>query len=107
MSFTGNEDHEFPLAEAAQWTKNYRDSVPAGSVKGHYFGRKILEDILAQDDCVGIRIYYALNDDGVKQLIISGVDADENDIYQGTLAEKSFLCPSRCGVANPLNSDVT
>ena len=107
MSFTGNEDHAFTLAEAAEWTANYRATVATTAIKGHYFGRAIIENILAQTDCVGIRIYYALNDDGEQRLIISGVKADENDIFNGVIAEKSFLCPNRCGVANPLNSDVT
>ena len=103
MSFTGNENHDISLDVAAEWTENYRNANP-GAVKGHYFGKTAIQAILSQDDAVGIRIYYALNDKGEKQLIITGVDANENDLYEGLLAENSITCPPKCGVSNPLNS---
>lgn len=103
MAFTGNEDHSIPLATASEWTKNYRLANP-NQINGHYFGKDAIQAILAQNNCVGIRIYYALNEAGVKQLIITGVDANENDLYNGLLAERSIQCPPTCGVSNPLNS---
>jgi len=103
MSFTGNENHDFTLAEASAWTQNYRDANP-DAIKAHYFGKTAITAILAQENCVGIRIYYALDGAGVQQLIITGVDADENDLCYGLLAERSRPCPPYCGVKNPLNS---
>lgn len=103
MSFTGNEDHNIPLTTAADWTKNYRDANP-GATKGHYFGKDILQTILAQSSCVGMRIYYASDDAGAKQLVIVGVDANENDLYNGVLGDRSIKCPPTCGINNPLNS---
>jgi hypothetical protein len=103
MSFTGNENHDIPLATAAEWTKNYRNANP-NATKAHFFGREAIEAILAQESCVGIRIYYALDDTGEKHLILVGADANENDLYLGKLAERSKPCPSMCGIANPLNS---
>lgn len=104
MAFTGNENHDISLADAAQLTENYRTTSPPASTLGHYFGRAAIEAILAQGDCVGIRIYYAKKNDGTKQLVITGVSADENDMYNGVLAEKSYPCPPRCSSLNPLNS---
>lgn len=103
MAFTGNENHDFPLSTASDWTKNYRDANP-GQTKGHYFGGAAISAILAQAGCVGIRIYYALDDAGEKQLIITGVEANEDDLYNGLLAERSVACPPKCGSANPINS---
>lgn len=103
MAFTGQEDHQIPLATAAEWTKNYRTANPS-QTKGHFFGKEYIQSILAQENCVGIRIYYALDENGAKQLILVGVDANENDLYQGIIAERSFKCPPFCGVNNPLNS---
>jgi hypothetical protein len=97
MSFTGREDHSIPLATAVQWTANYRAASPQGSVKGHFFGKDAIKSILDQANCVGIRIYYALDDNGVKHLIVVGVKADESDIYTGLLAERSMPCPPYCG----------
>lgn len=104
MSFTGNENHDITLQEASEWTANYRNSVPAGTVIAHYFGKTAIQNILDQSGCVGIRIYYAINDLGEKQLVVVGVNADENDLYQGLLADKSRPCPNYCSASNPLNS---
>lgn len=102
--FTGNEDQRVSLDEARHMTKDYRDAN-AGSVLvlGHYFGKKILMDILAQETCVGVRTYYALKE-GKKELVIVGVDANENDLYQGIIGDRTYPCPPRCGDGNPLNS---
>jgi len=104
MSFTGHEDHDFPLDTAAQWTKNYRDANPTNAIKAHFFGKDAIQAILNQENCVGIRIYYALDPGGVKQLIIVGADANENDLYQGLIAERSMSCPTMCSATNPLNT---
>ena len=104
MPFTGNEDHSISLADAAKLTKRYRDSVPTGSTIAHFFGKDAIQAILNQENCVGIRIYYGLNTQDVKQLVAVGVTPDENDMYNGILAEKSFICPTQCSANNPLNS---
>ena len=52
---------------------------------------------------MGIRIYYALDENGKKQLIIVGADANENDIYNGIIAERSVTCPPYCPTNSPLN----
>ena len=56
---------------------------------------------------MGIRVYYALTSTGQKQLVLVGVDEDENDLCDGVLGDKSYLCPPVCGNANALNSDVS
>src|ERR1041385_3761156 len=102
--FTGNEDQSITLDEASSMTKKYRDSVPAGSRKGGFFGRDGLESILAQDGCVGIRYYNGLNAAGEPVIILVGADKYENDLYEGTLLEFAEPCPTRCSGNNPLNS---
>lgn len=104
MSFTGNENHDIPLSTASQWTKNYREANPSGAVKGHFYGKAAIQAILAQSNCVGVRIYYALDDTGAKKLVLTGVDANENDLYNGVLVERGLDCPPYSGTANPLNS---
>ncbi len=102
---TGNEDHEFPLSTASQWTANYRNSVTPGTTIAHCFGKGYIEQIFAQEGCVGMRIYYALDGNGQKQLIIVGVDENGNDLYNGLIAERSQMCPTYCSAANLLNSN--
>lgn len=104
MAFTGNENHGITLAEAAQLTANYRNTHPgATTIKGFYYGKQAIEGILSQAGCVGIRIYYAQFTDGTPTFVITGVDKDENDMYDGQLAEFGTPCPTKCSVANPLN----
>lgn len=101
MSFTGDEAERFPLATAADWTANFRNANPEGT-KAHFFGINILKDILAQEGCVGIRVYYALDGEGNRQMIMVGADANENDLYNGIIAELSKPCPPYCGGGSPL-----
>jgi hypothetical protein len=104
MTFTGNEVHDISLELAATWTANYRDTITPPETIAHYFGGAALESILAQEGCVGIRLYYALDDSGQKQIIVVGVNEAGNDLYEGLLAERSVKCPQMCSAANPLNS---
>lgn len=93
------------LATAKQWTANYRETA-SNEILGHYFGFEIIQQILSQEGCVGIRIYYAINDAGVKQLLLVGVDAGGENLLplEGAklsddgpiIADASFPCPDVC-----------
>lgn len=105
MTFTGHENHDISLSSASAWTANFRNSDPnPAKTIAHSFGKDAVFAILNQSGCVGIRMYYALDDNGAKQLILTGIDASGNDLYNGLLAERSFKCPPDCAAANPLNS---
>jgi hypothetical protein len=54
----GQEGAPIELNLAAQWTKNHRHRNPKDIIS-QFFGREILNTILSQEDCLGIRIYYA------------------------------------------------
>ena len=112
IHLTGKEGGEFDLDLAASWTKNYRDKHP-GETVSHFFGKDILQKILAQEGCQGIRFYYAHskplsawqrsmvslsnfltkvagNIEGEKHLIIVGAGSDGNDqINIGTTGKLS------------------
>ncbi len=104
MPFTGSENHDITLAEAAALTLNYRNANPPGTTIAHFFGMDAINSILAQPGCVGIRIYYGQELNGEKKIVLCGVDAAENDMYNGDLAQHALTCPAICGIANPLNS---
>lgn len=55
---SGKEGDEISLPLAASWTRNYRQMQPNETIS-HLFGQEILKQILAQDGCMGIRIYYS------------------------------------------------
>jgi hypothetical protein len=104
--FTGNEDHSITLNEAAMFTFNYRQKVAPDAKIGGFFGKQAIQDILGQENCVGIRYYPGEMKDGTPVLILVGVDKDGNDLYDGLLAERAMPCPPRCSYLNPLNSSV-
>jgi hypothetical protein len=96
MAFDGSEAEKISLQFALEWQKRYQESVKEGAKRAHFFGRNILQEILYQEDCKGIRFYYALDDEGSRQLIAVGANADEQDLYNGIIAEKGIACPPLC-----------
>lgn len=103
MAFTGNEAEQIPLPLACSWTANFRKDCP-NQTKAHFFGKVILQAILNQEGCVGIRAYNAIDDDGKRQLVLVGVDATEKDMVTGIIAERSIPCPPFCDTTSPLNN---
>lgn len=112
MLITGKEGSQIELNLAASWTKNYRDKHP-GETISQFFGKEILEKILAQENCLGIRFYYAHDKplsgwqrfvvsvsnfilkviggiEGNKHLVITGVISDGTD----QISEKGHETPS-------------
>ncbi|MFQ6609039.1 MAG: hypothetical protein ACE5EE_10990 [Fidelibacterota bacterium] len=104
MAFTGSEDHSIDLREASRLTKNYRDGAGTGAMKAGFFGKQTLLKLLNQTEAVGVRIYYAQEDDGTQTFVLVGTDSHENDLTGGELAERPLGCPPYCGVDNELNS---
>ncbi len=104
MSFTGNEGGPITPAEAATLTSNYRSKRAAGVVLGGFFGKNHINKLLAQEGCMGIRVYHGESADGTPEIILVGVDANENDILT-LVIENSVKCPPFCASLNFLNSN--
>ena len=105
MTFTGNEGAIITLAEGSQMTANYRATINVGETIGHAVGKNLVNAILNQTGCMGIRLYYAMNNKGEKQLVLVGIDANGDDLSQGVIVDKVPNCPPICGKTNSLNSD--
>jgi hypothetical protein len=96
---TGKEGAEIEVTVASNWTKNHRHRNPGGVVS-QFFGREILERILQQPGCVGLRIYYANSKplsgwqrfvkrslpkyEGEVHLVLAGVTSDGTDQIPGS-----------------------
>jgi len=102
MSFNPNENHSITLAAASVMTKAYRDS-DINSKIGGFFGKDAIQAILNQPTCVGLKFYFAL-DNGNLTLVLCGAKTDENDLFEGVLAEDSLPDPPYHSTNNPLNS---
>lgn len=98
---TGDEADEFDLSTAEEWCANYRTANPTG-IKAHFFGSRIIMRILGQSECVGIRIYYAMDEYDVQWLILVGVRPDGTDMTEGIIGETSLPCPAMCDTTSRL-----
>lgn len=96
--------HFITLAEASMLTRDYRKSRKQDIGKGGFFGRNIFEKILAQSDCIGIRIYHGVHDDGKATFVLVGVNKCGDDLSEGVLGQQPIWCPPYCFAVNPLNS---
>jgi hypothetical protein len=76
-------DHEL----AANLVRSYQEKYPE-SFTGVTIGRNIIDEILAQPGCVGMRFYDAVNEEGQKTLVYVGVDASGKDMVKRVVVEK-------------------
>lgn len=102
MAFNGTEGGSIDIDDAGTLTENYRNANPS-AVKGAFYGKDILRQLLDQEGCMGIRIYYGEDKNGNKELVLVGAQANEDDMLE-LVADNGTKCPSNCGVANSLNS---
>jgi hypothetical protein len=88
---------------AADFVKAY-EHAHAGEIRGYHLGRNIIDQILAQPGCAGIRFYYGLNENAQKTLVYVGIDADGKDLVKravitsnGDLAVADGIIADRIG----------
>jgi hypothetical protein len=62
--------------------KDHYDAFGEGNAQ--FVGKNILEQILAQPDCIGINIYKALNEKGEKTYVLVGLDKENQPILNVT-----------------------
>lgn len=102
MSFDGSEGSQISLSTGSNYTSNYRKNNP-GSIKGTFMGKDVLQQILDQEGCMGIRVYYGESNDGDKKLVFVGADANEDDMTD-LVADDGMDSPPYGGANNSLNS---
>ncbi len=102
--FTGMEDHSISFDEAGSLTRNYRKSAGPGSVKGKYFSRAAIEQLLSQEDVVGIRYYYGISTEGKEEMVLTGVNGFGQDLHEGFIFGNPLPISRFHSEPNPLNS---
>ncbi len=79
MAFDGKEGKAIPLDTASKWTKNYQSNNPK-EVKASFYGKEKLQELLDEPESMGIRIYYGIDDNGAKKLVLVAARADQTNI---------------------------
>jgi hypothetical protein len=96
--FHENVGAPIPHDVAKRWKEAYKKEHPDG-LESHFFGSAIFHRLLNQPNVAGISIQYALNDEGVPQLLLVAVDKTgrlmEATNEQGD-SDASTVCPPAC-----------
>jgi hypothetical protein len=69
------------LEEGKRLVENFRAANP-DATPGYFIGRNILDQILNQPGCVGIRFRKCLSENNEEHLVYTGVDVAGKDILQ-------------------------
>ncbi len=81
----------------------YQNQYPTEK-KAHMYDKGLVQQILDQQDCDGIRIYHGKQSSGDQCLVIVGVKANGDDMTDGLILEFGSPCPDNCPTSSYFNS---
>jgi hypothetical protein len=82
---------------AADFTAAFEKAYPLEN-RGFTLGRNIIDQILAQPGCVGLRFYNALNETGERTFVYVGIAADGKDIVKRTVVMQNGAMTDSDGI---------
>lgn len=95
----------------AKMVKDFQDNYPNENI-GFYVGSEIIENILAQPGCVGIKMFNAIDENGNKTMVFVGLDETGRHIFeyktinnQGQLVKKEGIVADRLIIIKPKPTD--
>lgn len=88
---------EVGLELGTEMVKNYREANPT-DVQWYMIGREIIEQILAQPGCVGLKFYNAYNEAGEKTLVYVGIDQNGKGILEYTVVNTQGQLAAEKGI---------
>jgi hypothetical protein len=95
-------DHRVTLADAAAYTRRYREAGSSEVVAGALDAEQV-RALLRQPGCAALRMYYGLTEGGDPTLVLVGVRADGADMTDGIMLQNLFPCPPFCAPPSDLN----
>ncbi len=96
---------QIDLERASILTRNYRKANRKSLIKGAFFGKNGIQQLVGHEGMLGIRYFYGLEADGKRVLILTGVSHTGKDMVEQILLERGIPCPPYCADFNPLNSN--
>jgi hypothetical protein len=103
-SYTPDSGKEIGYEAGAKMVKRHFDENP-DDVMAHFMGRNIIEKILAQPGCIGIRIFHGVKEIGIRTIILVGVDEEGKNIIDFTPVNRQGASLKRPGVIVSGNHD--
>jgi len=102
MELNKNSGGEITLEQAQRYVQAFRSKYPQ-EVKAFYVGINQIENVLGQENCMGLRIYNGYEEKEARMnIVIVGVNSQGNDITSGIILDKTLPCPSYCDNSSPL-----
>lgn len=96
MTINKNSSEIITEQQAIDFTHAFQENNP-NAIKAFFAGSNKINQILEQDDCIGIRIYNGYNNDTQENnLVLVGVDRTGEDITSGVILEYLIPCPKHC-----------
>lgn len=94
MLLDGNAGSFIELGEAKNLVGNFSDQYP-GLPKAYTIDAALVQELLEQPGCAGIRIYNGYNneDQSITPVIV-GVDDDNKDMLAGRIIDRALKCPN-------------
>lgn len=87
-----------------EFVSNYQTANPNDTFS-YIVGKNIIEQILAQPGCEGIRFYNAYNEAGKKTLVYVGVDKEGRNIFEYTMVNNEGKITNEAGVVGDRSDD--
>jgi hypothetical protein len=82
--------------EVPALTNTYQIAVSSNNVIAHYFGKDVVDRIMKQPGCVGVRMYYGKKSNGKSGIMIVGVNKSGKEFLPIILAGPGSFCPPIC-----------
>jgi len=95
-------NHSVTHADARRMRERYIEKYAgrSGAIDPGAYGRKIFDMMLEHPECVGLRFYPGVDEEGNVTLLFCGVNAEGNDILVGTIGDIPWRCPPFCSGGN-------
>jgi hypothetical protein len=98
QAFDPARDHRITREEASELVKAFQGKAKTDEHRASAFNRSAFEQLLAQPNAAGIRIYRALHKDGSPTMVMVAVDQTGKDIAGegAVLIQNGHDCPPWC-----------
>lgn len=100
MAFDGSEGGEISEQQAVTLVTNFRQNNST-QPKGVYFDKTCFQQLLAQSNAAGIRVYFGEDNNNQMTVVMVAADQNEDDIV-GKIMDGGAPCPSYCSTKGPL-----
>lgn len=102
MEISKNSGEFINLENAIKYTEGFQTKFP-DEINSYFVGAEKIKVLLEQDNCIGIRIYNGYNNqENKKNLVLIGVNTDNQDMTDGYIIERLITCPPICDINSPL-----